>query len=77
MYALVQMDRKVILFHYRLLYDIEYSSMYYIVSPSYLSILYVVCVWGGYMSSKLKVLIHLPLFPFGSHKFVSLHFFFF
>ena len=47
MYALVQMDRKVILFHYRLLYDIEYSSMYYIVSPSYLSILYVVCVCGG------------------------------
>ena len=27
------------------------------------------------MSSKLKVLIHLPLFPFGNNKFVSLHFF--
>ena len=28
------------------------------------------------MSSKRKVLINLPLFPFGNNKFVSLHFFF-
>ena len=31
-----------ILFHYRLLKDIDYSFLYYTVGPSYLSILYVV-----------------------------------
>ena len=34
-----------ILSHYRLLQDIEYSSLYYIVGPCCLSVLYIVVVY--------------------------------
>ena len=56
---------KKIVFPYRSLQDIEYSSLCYTVGPCWFSyVWYCVCV-------NPKLLIYLsPLFPFGNHKFV-------
>jgi len=56
-----------ILFPYRLLQNTEYSSLYYIVGPCCLSVLYI---------SSVFLLIQTPLlslhhaFPFGNRKFI-------
>ena len=65
-----------ILFHYRLLWDIECSSLCYTVDPCWLSCLYIV-ISISFMYSNQYLLISnskcvCPLpFPFGNHKFVS------
>ena len=52
--------------HYRLVQDIEYSSLCYIVGPYYLSILYtVICIF-----EPQAPCLSIPLFPFGNDKFV-------
>ena len=54
-------------FPYRLLQNIDYSSLFYTVEPCWLSFLYiVVCV---YVNPKLLICPS-PHFPFGNHKFV-------
>ena len=51
----------LVLFHYRLLQDIEYSSLCYTVGPCCLSILYIYyCV---YFNPKFLIYPFLPLSP--------------
>ena len=55
-----------ILFHYRLLQDIEYSSLCHTVGPCWLSILYiVVCICHSQILNLSP-----PPFPFGNCKFI-------
>mgnify|MGYP000173797179 CR=1 FL=1 len=54
-----------IIFHYRLLQDIEYRSLCYTVNACYLSISYTL-VSVNLMPLNLSLL----LFPLGNHKFV-------
>ena len=56
-----------ILCHYRLLEDIEYSSLCYIVGPYWLSILYTKYIL--YIFSQTPNL-SLPILPFGNCKIV-------
>ena len=57
-----------IIFHYKLLQDIEYSSLHYIAGPC-LSILFVVvCIYLSHTPSYSIPLS--PCFPFGIHKFI-------
>ena len=54
-----------VIFHYRLLQDIEYSSLCYRVSPCFLFNTYITVI-----SINPKFLIRLTLpSPFGNHKF--------
>ena len=56
-----------ILFHYRLLQDIEYSSLCCTVGPGCLSILYIVVCTCQFPSPNLSLL---PLLP-SNHKFAK------
>ena len=55
-----------ILFPYRLLENIKYSSLCYIVGPFQLSILFIVVYICPPQSSNLSLL---STFPFGNHRF--------
>ena len=58
-----------ILFPYRLLQDIEYSSLCYIIGPCWLSALYVVVYIFKPQTNNLSLLFP---FLFGNHKFCSM-----
>ena len=55
-----------ILFSYRLLQNIEYSSLCYTVGPCWLSVLHIVV----YMLINLLIYPSPPPFPLGNYKFV-------
>ena len=57
-----------IIFHYRLLQDIEYSSLSYPVGPYCLSILYIVV--GICKSQTPNLSFPAPAIRFGNHNFI-------